>query len=64
MVYKAARSVTSFVQKVENFDRRIETTAEVVDLHTDALVRSGWTKGITLGPVSRKRRRHDVEFSG
>lgn len=64
VVYKAAKSVTAFLQKVDTFDRRIEDTADVVDLHTDALVRSGWSKGLDLRPVSRKRRKADVEFSG
>jgi hypothetical protein len=53
-----------FVQRVDGFDRRIEDTAEVVDLHTDALMKAGWTKGMDLRPVSQKRRKHDVEFSG
>lgn len=64
VVWRAARSITQFIRRTESFDRRIETTAEVVDLHTDVLVKSGWAKGALLPPVSRKRRRHDVEFSG
>lgn len=61
---RSIRAMAGFVRRVDGFDRRIEDTSETVDLHSDVLVRSGLAKGINLGPVSKKRRKYDQEYSG
>lgn len=53
-------SIRQFVVNVESMERRIEDTAEVVDVHTDALTREGWLRGIPIPFVSKRRRIGDI----
>lgn len=64
MLQRSIRSVTAFIKRVDNFDGRIEITAEVVDLHSDVLRKAGMGHPLDLQPVSRRRRRSDPEFMG
>lgn len=62
MLQRAIRSATAFVKQVGTLDVLLEDTAEVVDLHSDALSRAGIADATDLRPVSRRRRRSDREF--
>lgn len=62
MLQRAIRAATAFVKQVGTLDGLLEDTAQVVDLHSDALSRAGLAQAIELRPVSRRRRRSDREF--
>jgi len=57
-VRKMFFSVYRFIKSVDGYEERIESSAEVIDLHTDALAKSGWLhEDVKL--VSKKRRATD-----
>lgn len=57
---KVYHSSMGFLRRVDGYDERIEDTANVVDVHSDVLVRAGWAKGVELPRLGKKRRRNDV----
>lgn len=64
MLQRSIRSATSFIKRVDTFDGRIEETAEVVDFHSDMLLKAGMAHPLGLQAVSRRRRHSDREFMG
>lgn len=49
-LYKAA---VAFIERMDHLDAKVERHAQVIDEHTDVIVRAGWSKARDIPRLSR-----------